>query len=55
MQLPDTEVNDMDSQQEVEDYEENSYEYSDNADNVTEDNSSPTDQSMKEMIYYNVL
>lgn len=54
MELPDTEGNDMDSQQEMEDYEENSYEYSE-ADNVTEDNSSPTDQSLKEMVYYNVL
>ncbi|KAM5171357.1 zinc finger protein 710 [Mantella aurantiaca] len=54
MELPDTEANDMDSQQEMEDYEENSYEYSE-ADNVTEDNSSPTDQSIKEMVYYNVL
>ncbi|XP_063781896.1 zinc finger protein 710 [Pseudophryne corroboree] len=53
MDLPDQEANDMDSQQEMGDYEENSYTYKEVA-NVSEDHSL-TEQTMKEMVYYNVL
>ncbi|KAM9313467.1 zinc finger protein 710 [Gastrophryne carolinensis] len=54
MELPEAEASEMDGQQEMEDYEENSYDYN-KADNIVEGDSSLTDQSMKEMVYYNVL
>ncbi|CAH2274205.1 zinc finger 710 [Pelobates cultripes] len=48
MDLPDPDTNDMDGQQEMEDYEENSYGY-------REEENVARDQTMKEMVYYNVL
>uniref|UniRef100_A0A8C5M714 Zinc finger protein 710 n=1 Tax=Leptobrachium leishanense TaxID=445787 RepID=A0A8C5M714_9ANUR len=45
--LPDTDTNDNKGQQETEDYEENSYSFE--VQNV------PADQTIKEMVYYNVL
>ncbi|XP_075711382.1 zinc finger protein 710 isoform X2 [Rhinoderma darwinii] len=51
--LPDQEANDMDSQQEIEDFEDNSYSYGE-VENAAE-NQSMTEQTMKDMVYYNVL
>ncbi|XP_077119635.1 zinc finger protein 710 isoform X2 [Ranitomeya variabilis] len=53
MNLPDQETNDMDSQQEMEDFEENSYSYGE-VENSSEDQSL-SEQTMKDMVYYNVL
>lgn len=53
MDPPDQEANDMDSQQEIEDFEENSYNYGE-MENAAEDQSM-AEQTMKDMVYYNVL
>ncbi|XP_041444181.1 zinc finger protein 710 isoform X1 [Xenopus laevis] len=53
MDLPDQDANDMDGHQEMEGYEENSYGYRE-AVNTAEDHVL-TEQTMKEMVYYNVL
>ncbi|KAM4747975.1 zinc finger protein 710 [Rhinophrynus dorsalis] len=53
MDLPDTDTNDIDGQQEMDDFEENSYGYGEVA-NAADDRSL-TEQTMKEMVYYNVL
>ncbi|XP_053320291.1 zinc finger protein 710 [Spea bombifrons] len=48
MDLPDADTNDVDGHQEMDDYEENSYGFGE-VENVS------GDQTMKEMVYYNVL
>lgn len=53
MDPPDQEANDMDSQQEIEDFEENPYNYGE-MENAAEDQSM-AEQTMKDMVYYNVL
>lgn len=53
MDPPDQVANDMDSQQEIEDFEENSYNYGE-MENAAEDQSM-AEHTMKDMVYYNVL
>ncbi|MEE6503787.1 hypothetical protein FKM82_004954 [Ascaphus truei] len=53
MDLPDPDANALDVQQEMDEYEENSYSYRE-AENVA-DGHVLTEQTMKEMVYYNVL
>ncbi|KAG8575340.1 hypothetical protein GDO81_009528 [Engystomops pustulosus] len=53
MDLPDQETNDMESQQEMEDFEDNSYSYGE-VENPSQDRPM-AEQTMKDMVYYNVL